>query len=91
MASFSPEDQEIIKQAAIEAGAAQIAVVRKGLIAPDLSALETLQENGMEVTVLDQATRAQFRAKTTAVYDKWVPKIGEDIVKKAEAAISASR
>ena len=91
MASFSPEDQEIVKQAAIEAGAAQIAVVRKGLIAPDLSALATLKENGMEVTELDQKTREEFRAKTTAVYDKWVPQIGDDIVKKAEAAISASR
>ena len=91
MASFSPEDQEIVKQAAIEAGIAQRAVVRKGLIAPDLSALDTLRENGMEVVELDEAARAEFRSKTSAVYEKWIPEIGEDIVKKAEAAIAASK
>lgn len=91
LASFSAEDREIIKQAAIEAAAEQLAIVRKGLIAPDLSALKTLEENGMEVTVLDEKTRAQFKAKTTSVYEKWVPKIGEELVKKAEAAVTASR
>jgi len=45
----------------------------------------------MEVTVLDETTRAQLRTMTTAVYDKWVPTIGNDIVQKAETAISASR
>lgn len=91
MASFSPEDQAIIKQAALEAGETQRAIVRKGLIAPDLSALETLRQNGMEVTELDEQTRAAFRAKTTAVYEKWIPEIGADLVKKAEAAIAASK
>ena len=91
MASFSAEDQEIIRQAALEATDEQRIVVRKGLIAPDLSALKTLEDNGMEVTVLDEATRAEFKAKTTAVYEKWVPVVGEDLYKKAEAAIAGSR
>jgi len=91
MASFSSEDQEIIRQAALEASDEQRAVVRKGLIAPDLSALKTLEDNGMEVTVLDEATRAEFKAKTTAVYEKWVPVVGEDLYKRAEAAIAGSR
>ncbi len=91
LASFSPEDQEIVKQAAKEAGEAQRAVVRKGLVAPDLSALETLRENGMEVVELNEAARASFRAKTKAVYEKWIPEIGEDLVKKAEAAIAAAK
>ncbi len=91
MASFSAEDQDIIRQAAIEATKEQRKVVRKGLIAPDLSALKTLKDNGMEVTVLDEAARAQFKAKTAAIYEKWVPVVGEDLVKKAEAAIAASR
>lgn len=91
MASFSAEDQDIIRQAAIEATEEQRKVVRKGLIAPDLSALKTLEDNGMEVTVLDDAARAQFKAKTAAIYEKWVPVVGDDLVKKAEAAIAASR
>ncbi len=91
MASFTAEDQAIIKQAAREAADEQRMIVRKGLIAPDLSALDLLRSNGMEVTVLDSAMREQFKAKTTAVYDKWVPVIGADLVKKAEKAIAASR
>lgn len=79
MASFSPEDQKIIMAAAIEATDAQRSIVRKGLIAPDLSALDTLSENGMEVTVLDQAGRAAFKQKTQEVYDKWVREVGEEL------------
>ncbi len=91
MASFSAKDQDIIRQAALEATDEQRRVVRKGLIAPDLSALKTLEDNGMEVTVLDDATRAEFKAKTAAIYTKWVPIVGEKLVKKAEAAIAGSR
>ena len=91
MASFTPEDQKIIKEAAIEAAGEQIKVVRKGLIPPDLSAFDTLKANGMEVTVLDQAQREAFKAKTKSVYDKWVPVIGADLVKKAEAAIAKAK
>ncbi len=91
MASFSAEDQAIIRQAAIEATDEQRKVVRTGLIAPDLSALKTLEDNGMEVVVLDDEARAEFKAKTSAVYETWVPVVGEDLVKKAEAAIAGSR
>jgi len=91
MASFTPEDQEIIRQAAIEAGAEQRAIVRKGLIAPDLSALDTMRENGMEVVELDAEARAQFKEKTKEVYDKWVDVIGKDLVNKTEAAINSAK
>ena len=91
MESFTPEDQAIVRQAAIEAADEQRVVVRKGLIAPDLSALATLRENGMEVVELDNAARDQFKAKTASVYKEWTEVIGADLVKKAEAAIGASR
>jgi TRAP-type C4-dicarboxylate transport system substrate-binding protein len=91
MESFSPEDRKIIKEAALEAAGEQLKVVRKGLIAPDLSALKILEDNGMEVTVLDQAMRNRFKTKTLDVYQKWVPKIGEELVKNAEKAIAATR
>ncbi len=91
MASFTEEDQKIIREAAIEAATEQRQIVRKGLIAPDLSALKTLEDNGMTVTVLDAAGRAAFKAKTAEVYKNWVPVVGEELVKKAEAAISGSQ
>ena len=56
MASFTPEDQKIIREAADEAGEWQRALVRKGLIAPDLSAIDTMRQNGMDVVILDQAS-----------------------------------
>ncbi|PHR25921.1 MAG: C4-dicarboxylate ABC transporter [Desulfotalea sp.] len=91
MASFTPEDQEIVRLAAVEAATNQRDIVRKGLIAPDLSALDTMRANGMEVVELSQEDRDVFRAKTTAVYEKWTKVIGADLVKKAAAAIAASR
>jgi len=91
MASFTAEDQKIIREAAIEAGEWQRALVRKGLIAPDLSAIDTLRQNGMEVVILDQAARKVFRQKTESVYTKWIPTIGEDLVAKAEKIIEASQ
>jgi tripartite ATP-independent transporter DctP family solute receptor len=91
MASFTPEDQEIVRQAAIEAATEQRGIVRKGLIAPDLSALEILRSNGMEVVELDEQARAAFRAKTSGVYEEWIEVIGPDLVKKAQTAIEESR
>jgi tripartite ATP-independent transporter DctP family solute receptor len=91
MASFTPADQKIIREAAVEAAAWQVKVVRKGLIPPDLSALDTLKKHGMEVTVLDKAQRNAFKQKTKAVYAKWVPIVGADLVKKAEAAIAKAK
>lgn len=89
--SFTPEDQTIVKKAALEASAEQIAIVRKGLIAPDLSAFDILKENGMEVTFVDEAGRKAFFDKTAAVRDKWTETVGPELVKKAQAAIDASR
>lgn len=91
MASFSPEDQKVIREAAIEAANEQIKIVRKGLIPPDQVALDTLRANGMQVTILNQAQREAFKKKTKAVYDKWVPVVGSDLVKKAEAAITKAK
>lgn len=82
---FSKEDQAIILQAAKDAGAHQKGVVRKGLVAPDLSAHETMAANGMEVTVLSADEKAAFKALTGPVYSKWVPRIGDSLVKKAKA------
>lgn len=90
-ADFTPADREIIRQAAAQAATQQRGVVRKGLIAPDLSALETLRENGMEVTVVDTATRRAFIEKTMPVRQEWTAKIGAELVNKAAAAIAAAQ
>ncbi len=85
--SFTPEDREIIRQAAIEASYWQKIQVRKGLIAPDLHAYDTLKQHGMTVTILTPEQIQAFKKLTKPVYDKWVPKIGEDLYKEALKAI----
>ncbi len=85
--SFSKKDRDIIRQAAIEAAYWEKTQVRKGLIPPDLSALDTLKKHGMEVTVLTPAQRAEFKKLTKPIYDKWVPRIGKKLVEEAKKAV----
>lgn len=91
MASFTPEDQQIIIEAAKQAAAEEKAVVRKGMIPPDTSALDEMRTNGMEVIELDEAARTAFREKTAPVFDKWAKVVGEDLVRKTEAIIEANK
>ena len=86
--SFTKEDREIVRQAAIEASYWEKTQVRKGLIPPDLSALDTLKSHGMTVTVLTPTQREAFKKLTKSVYKKWVPKIGKNIVKEAKKAVN---
>ncbi len=90
-ATFSAEDQEVIKKSALQAATEQLDVVRKGLIAPDLSAFDTLRENGMEVTFVEGDARQLFIERTAGVTKKWKETIGPELVDKASAAIAASR
>lgn len=81
--TFSPEDQAIVKEAALDACAWEIQQARQGL-QNDMAALDTLRQNGMEVTVFTPQMRAAFREKTRAVYNDWKEKIGADLVTQAE-------
>jgi TRAP-type C4-dicarboxylate transport system substrate-binding protein len=42
----------------------------------------------VEVQMLTAAEKAEFAKATRAVYDKWVPTVGADLVKMAESAIA---
>jgi tripartite ATP-independent transporter DctP family solute receptor len=85
--SFSKKDQAIIRQAAIEAAYWEKTQVRKGLIPPDLSALDIMKQHGMTVTVLTPEQRAAFKKLTAPIYKKWVPKIGKKLVEEAKKAV----
>jgi len=86
LASFSAEDQAMIKKAAQDACGEEIGRAREGL-AGDLPGLAKLRENGMEVTVFSAEQRATFRAKTQPVYDTWIEKIGAELVAEAEKLV----
>jgi len=87
--SWTPEDQAIVRQAAIDAGQQEIAIARKGMSGADRSLLEGIQANGVTITELTAAEHDAFVAATKSVYDKWKKQIGESLVDEAEKAIAA--
>lgn len=81
---FSPEDQALLKQAAIDAGQWEIKKSRAELD----DTLEKIKERGVQVTELTDAQHDAFVKATESVYDTWTPKIGEDLVNMAQEAVA---
>jgi TRAP-type transport system periplasmic protein len=90
-ASWTPEDQKIVREAAVEAGKQVIEMARKGLVAPDLSMISTVEGLGVNVVRLTPEERAAFVKATEKVYQKWAKTIGQPLVTKAEKAIAARK
>ncbi|RZJ07179.1 MAG: C4-dicarboxylate ABC transporter, partial [Haliea sp.] len=89
--SWTPADQAIVRQAALDAARFEIADTRKGLSAPDDVLIKQVVAGGTKVTVLTPAEQQAFAAATRPVIEKWAATIGPDLVKKAEAEVAASR
>ncbi|MGV3653525.1 MAG: DctP family TRAP transporter solute-binding subunit [Noviherbaspirillum sp.] len=89
--SWSKEDQEAVRAAAIQAGKEETALARKGLTKTDNSAYKEVEASGVKVAHLTPAEVDVFRKATRPVYEKWSKTIGQDLVKKAETAIAASQ
>ena len=81
---FSPEDQELLKQAAIDAGQWEIKKSRAELA----DTLEAIKSRGVKVTELTPEQREAFIAATLPVYEKWTGRIGEQLVKQAQEAVA---
>ena len=89
--SWTPQDREIVRLAAIEAGKQEFALARKGLTAQDDSLVKEIQGLGVTVTRLSPDELAAFKKAVKPVYDKWAQQIGADLVKKAEAAVASRK
>lgn len=89
--SWTKQDQDIVRQAAVDAGKQEIVIARKGLTAQDDSVVKEVQALGVNVTRLTPAELAAFKKAVKPVYDKWAQQIGSDLVKKAEAAVAARK
>jgi tripartite ATP-independent transporter DctP family solute receptor len=89
--SWAPQDQKIVKEAAVEAGKQEIALTRKGLTPNDMSMIKEVEALGVKVTELSDAEKQAFQKVLRPVYEKWSKQIGADLVKRAEAAVAASR
>jgi TRAP-type C4-dicarboxylate transport system substrate-binding protein len=87
--SWTKADQDIVRQAAVDAGKQEIALARKGLVESDRPLLKEVAGFGVTVTQLSPAERDAFVKATRPVYDKWKATIGPDLVGAAEKAIAA--
>ena len=90
-ASWTPADQAIVRQAALDAGKQEIALARKGLVEADQPLLKEISALGVTITHLSPAERDAFVKTTRPVYDKWKNTVGVDLVKSAEASIAARK
>lgn len=81
--TLSVEDQQLLEQAAIDAGKWEIAKARGELA----ETLARIRSNGVEIRELSSEEHGAFVKATESVYSKWTPKIGADLVQKAQTAI----
>lgn len=86
--SFTAEDQEILREAAIEAGAHGIEVAREGLTEDDPSLIEEIRGYGVNMVTLTDEERQAFVDATRPVYEKWREEIGAELVQMAEESIA---
>lgn len=87
-ASWTPQDRDIVRQAAIDAGQWEIGVAREGLVETGRPLLKTIEGLGVKVTQLSPAEREQFVIATRRVYARWKAQIGKDLVDRAEQSVS---
>ncbi|MEO8248609.1 MAG: DctP family TRAP transporter solute-binding subunit [Burkholderiales bacterium] len=90
-ASWTPEDQGIVRQAALDAGKQEIAIARKGLVEAGQPLLKEIEAMGVTVTELSPEQREAFVKATRPVYEKWKGQIGADLVTQAEKDIAARK
>ncbi|WP_373332205.1 DctP family TRAP transporter solute-binding subunit [Thiopseudomonas alkaliphila] len=81
--TLSKEDQQLLTETAIEAGQWEVKKSRAELT----DTLARIRERDVEITELTEEQRAAFVEATQSVYKKWTPKIGADLVEKAQSAI----
>ena len=90
-ASWTPADQAIVRQAAMDAGKEEIAIARKGLVEADKPLLKEIAALGVSITQLSPQERDAFVKATRPVYEKWKPTVGVALVNAAEKAIAARK
>jgi tripartite ATP-independent transporter DctP family solute receptor len=86
--SWTAQDRDIVRQAAVDAGKQEIALARAGLVEAGRPLLKDIEALGVKVVVPTASQREQFVSATRAVYEKWKPQIGVNLVAKAEKTLA---
>jgi tripartite ATP-independent transporter DctP family solute receptor len=84
---LSPEEQQILKEAAVEAGTYQREMNR----AENRKALEDLKAAGMQVNEVSKEEMARMQEIIKPVIDKFAQEIGEDLVKEMYDQVKKAR
>lgn len=82
--SWDKDTQEVVQDSANKAMQYQINLSRE----QTESGIQTLEDNGMTVTTLNDDQLQKFRDATRSVYDAWGKKVGDDLVKSFESAVA---
>jgi tripartite ATP-independent transporter DctP family solute receptor len=85
--TYSPEEQQILRDCAIEGQAAQRAASR----ALSEESLARVQEAGMQFNQIEPAEMERIREAVAAVYETHAPTIGPDVVEAMQAALDELR
>lgn len=83
--SLTEEQQQMLRDTAVEAGAWETAMTRE----EESARLDAIRERGVTVTELTEEQHQAFVDATSSVHDEWVPQIGETIVEAARRDIDA--
>lgn len=86
--TWSAEDQQAVRAAAVQAASEEVALARKGISGGDDEMLKVIEANGVSVVRLTAAEKQVFQKATRPVFDKWVKMVGAPLVAKAEAAVA---
>ncbi|PZE20601.1 TRAP transporter substrate-binding protein [Paenibacillus xerothermodurans] len=84
---LTPDEQKILKEAAVEAGKFQREKNRE----QNKKSLENLKSKGMEVNEVTPEDRAKMEAAVKPVVDKFSKELGEDLVKEMFAEVDKVR
>ncbi|NLY33165.1 MAG: DctP family TRAP transporter solute-binding subunit [Alcaligenaceae bacterium] len=81
--SWTEQDREIVRQAALDAATQEIAIARKGVTPEDDSVLKEIASHGVEITRLTPEQHNAFVKAARPVFDKWKERIGPELVEQA--------
>ncbi|MDR5876525.1 TRAP transporter substrate-binding protein [Halomonas sp. CUBES01] len=84
--SMAPEYQEVVMEAARQSAEYEIQLSAEY----DEWSREQLEERGMQITRLNDEQLAAFQEAVQPVYEKWAPRIGEDLIEDIQAIVDDS-
>ncbi|MBB5323227.1 tripartite ATP-independent transporter DctP family solute receptor [Anoxybacillus tepidamans] len=85
--NLSPEEQQILKDAAVEAGKYQRELSRQ----EDKKALEELKKTGIKINEVSDEERKKMEEAIKPVIDKYAKKFGEELVKEMYSELEKIR